>query len=259
MADRVDLEALFVKELPTIERIVSALARRYALSRDAEDEFGAWLKLRIIENDYAVLAKFRGESSLSTYLAVCVAMLYREYRVAEHGRWRPSAAAARAGEVAIRLEGLVFRDGLSLGAAIEVVRSAGATTKADRELKTLFYSLPVRPPRRPVQASAAVPAADPIAESSADSIVVDDEATAEARAIQSVLDAAIRELPDDDRLLVRLHFIEDITVAEIARGLATEQKPLYRRLERALRGMRVRLEQAGVSRERVRSILGGER
>jgi RNA polymerase sigma factor (sigma-70 family) len=258
MADRVDLEAVFIQELPTIERIVSRLGRRYSLSRDEEVEFGAWLKLRIIENGYAVLAKFRGESSLSTYLAVCVAMFYREYRVAERGRWRPSAAATRAGEVAVRLEGLVFRDGLPLGQAIEVVRSAGATNRADRELKTLFYSLPIRFPRKSVEVSLRVATADPIAETSADSVVAADEATAEARAIQSALDAAIRELPDDDRLLVRLHFLEDMTVAEIARGLSTEQKPLYRRLERALRALRGRLEQVGISRERVRTILGGE-
>ena len=67
---RQDLEAQFLAHLPAAERILSALARRHALSRDAAEEFSAWAKLRLIENDYAILAKFRGESSLATYLTV---------------------------------------------------------------------------------------------------------------------------------------------------------------------------------------------
>ena len=114
---RPDLESLFLANLPAAEKILSALARRNALSRDAAEEFSAWAKLQVIENDYAVLAKFRGESSLLTYLTVCFAMLFREYRVQQWGRWRPSAVARSAGPLAIRLETLTRRDGLPLHGA----------------------------------------------------------------------------------------------------------------------------------------------
>jgi hypothetical protein len=81
---RRDLEALYVENLPRIDMIVALLARRHGLSPDAADKFAIWAKARILENDFAVLAKFRGRSSLATYLAVVLTILCREYRV-RHG------------------------------------------------------------------------------------------------------------------------------------------------------------------------------
>jgi len=82
---RPDLETLYSEHLPRIDRILAVLARRNGLSADVADKFATWAKTRIIENDYAVLAKFRGRSSLATYLTVVLARLCREYRVL-HGR-----------------------------------------------------------------------------------------------------------------------------------------------------------------------------
>ena len=80
------------------------------------------MRLRFIENDYAAIRKFRGESSLGTYLTVVVAMLVRDYRVQRWGRWRPSAAARRLGDVAVRLETLVRRNGQAVHEAAETLR-----------------------------------------------------------------------------------------------------------------------------------------
>src|SRR6476620_11211593 len=108
-AARAELESLFVETLPTIRRILSGLSRRQGmLMHDAED-FASWATSRLMENDYAMLRKFRGDSSLSTYLAAVCACLAREYRVTHWGRWRPSVAARRAGTVGVRLETLMQR------------------------------------------------------------------------------------------------------------------------------------------------------
>jgi len=82
---RPDLETLYSEHLPRIDRILAVLARRNGLPADAADKFATWAKARIVENDYAVLAKFRGRSSLSTYLAVVLTVLYRKYRVLHDG------------------------------------------------------------------------------------------------------------------------------------------------------------------------------
>jgi RNA polymerase sigma factor for flagellar operon FliA len=52
-----------------------------------------------------------------------------------------------------------------------------------------------------------------------------------------------------------MRFMENLSVANIARGLALPQKPLYRRIERALAELRKSLEAAGVSREHVQTLL----
>jgi RNA polymerase sigma factor for flagellar operon FliA len=222
------------------------------MAGDDAEEFGGWAKMRLIENGYAILARFRGESSLSTYLSVVLATLYGEYRVAEWGRWRPSAAAQREGPLAVRLETLTQRDGLTLGQAAELLRTARETTLSDRELGALAMRFPRRLPLRPVQVGDV--RADAPAASRADDLVEGDAAASELATARHALDEALDELPDEDRLVVRLHYMEAMSVADIARGLALPQKPLYKRLERTLERLRRELERAGVTREYVQTL-----
>ena len=252
MPERHELESTFLANLPVAERILSALSRRHALSPDAAEEFAAWVKMRIIENDYAVLAKFRGESSLATYLTVCIAMLFREYRVMEWGRWRPSAAARREGGVAIRLETMVRRDGLPLAQAGQILRTSGETALGDRALGAILAKMPFRAPLRPVEQGAAV--AEPSGDSRADDLVEREESAAENEAAQRALYSALDSLAPEDRLIVRMQYMEGLSVADIARALSLPQKPLYRRLERSLSTLRSGLERAGISRESVRAL-----
>jgi RNA polymerase sigma factor (sigma-70 family) len=253
MPSRQELEALFLANLPAAEKILSALARRHALSRDQSEEFAAWAKLQLIKNDYAILGKFRGESALTTYLNVVLSMLYREYRVQEWGRWRASAAAKRGGPLAVRFEALIYRDGMPLSQAGELLRTSGATSLSDRELGEILRDLPRRSPARPVELTET--SVDTEATQRADDLVEEQQTTTELLAARNALDSALRELSDEDRLIVRLHFLENITVADIARGLALPQKSLYRRLERAIKTLRTGLERAGVSLESIRALL----
>lgn len=249
---RQQLESLFLAHLPVVDRIIGALAHRQALPPDVAEEFGAWAKLRLIENDYAILGKFRGDSSLATYLAVVLAMLLREYRVREWGRWRPSAAARRHGQLGVRLETIVCRDGLSLAEAGERLRTSGETQLSDTDLATIVSQFPRRPQMRPTSDTAALASVEA---SDRTDRVVDSEATAaESVAANQALVQALGELPEQDRLIVRLHYMESMSVADIARGLALQPKPLYRRLERSLAALRRRLERAGVSSEFVREL-----
>jgi RNA polymerase sigma factor for flagellar operon FliA len=252
MKSRQELEALFLANLPAAEKILSALARRNALSGDAAEEFAAWAKLRLIENDYAILGKFRGESSLPTYLTVVLSMLFREYRVQQWGRWRPSAVARRSGDIAVRLETLTLRDGLSVAEAGEVLRTSGMTQMSDGELAKLAVQFPIRTPLRPVQVGETP--VEPAGPLRADDLVENQEEVAESVAVHHALDGALRTLTDEDRLIVRLHYLESMSVADISRALAVPAKPLYRRLERALIKLRAGLERAGVSRDRVRLV-----
>ena len=253
-ASRQELESLFVSRLPTIEKIFSALARRHGLSSDAA-EFSASAKRRMIENDYGILAKFRGEASLPTYLTVVLSMLFREYRVLEWGRWRPSAAAKRGGWLAIRLEQLVSRDGLSVGQAGDLLRTAGFTTLADAELGRIAALLPTRAPLPPVQSGHS---STEVAGSPRAGDVIDAEETDRtAGTVTQVLGEALDTLPSDDRLIVQLHYGESKSIADIARELALPQESLYRRVERTLGVLRSFLERSGISRDHVRPLTTG--
>lgn len=254
LRERQDAEASFVENLGLIERAIAALCRRHGLHGDDADEFASWTRLKLVENDYAVLRKFRGESSIATYLTVVIAMLFREYRVQRWGRWRPSAEARRRGELAVRLETLVYRDGLPLIQTAESLRSAGYTTLSDRELAALLAELPPRLPLRPVESGPEL-LVENAGPASAEERVLAEEAERERGAVNDALSHALGGLPPEDRLIVRMRFMENISVANIARGLALPQKPLYRRIERALAELRKSLEAAGISRQQVQTLL----
>ena len=71
------------------------------------------VRLKLLQDDYAVLRKYRGASSQTTFLTVVISNLFRDHRIKHWGKWRPSAEAKRHGEVAVRLEAAIYRDGQS--------------------------------------------------------------------------------------------------------------------------------------------------
>ena len=245
MPNRSDRERLLLEHLDYIDRVAGSLARRHGLHAADAADFASWVKLRLIENDYAILAKFRGESRATTYLVVVLAMLFRDYRVQRWGRWRPTAAARRHGPMAIRLERLVRHDGLRLEEAGEALRTAGTTDMSDRELASLLAELPARAPMRPLETDADALDSLPSA-MRADEFTLRAEEEIERRDAENALASALASLPPEDHVIVRMRYWEEMSVADIARALGQPQKPLYRRLERALASMRARLDAAGV-------------
>jgi RNA polymerase sigma factor for flagellar operon FliA len=257
MPDATSFEATFLEHVPLVERAARSVARRRGLGGDDASDFSSWIKLKLVEDNYAVLRKFRGESSIGTYLTVVVAMLARDYFDKEWGRWRPSAAASRRGALAVRLETLIYRDGYRFDHAGEVLRTAAETTLSDRELRKLFAELPVREPLRPTYVGPE-PLAQLTAASSYDPTVDVHGLEAERTLAHQALTAAVGELTVEERTIVRMRFWEGLSVAEIARGLMLDQKALYRRLERLLGILRERLLASGINRHDVASVFFAE-
>jgi RNA polymerase sigma factor (sigma-70 family) len=250
-----DLEALFVQNLGAIERIASSICRRHGLGREDVEDFVSAFNARLVESGYAALGKFRGDSSLTTYLTVVIAMAFRDYRAQRWGRWRPSAVARAGGPLAVRLETLVYRDGLSFDQAVERLRSTGATDRSARELAEIVARLPRRAPLRPVEVGAESLAATP-AQYGADDRVSSQSDEDERIAVEAALSRALGALPAEERLMIRMHYWDKLSIADVARVLALPQKSLYRRIDRALADLRTQLEASGVSREQAHSLVG---
>jgi RNA polymerase sigma factor for flagellar operon FliA len=255
MPETKDYEALLVEHLPYIEKMAGRLCRRDGLDPDETDDFISWARERLIENDYAALRKWREESALTTYLTVVLSMLYRDHRVARWGRWRPSAEARRQGVEAVALERLVHRDHFTVAEAVRRLRESGETTMSERELFVVFGRLPSGPRGRPMSAGD-MPLAHAASLDQADHELLTQEADAERVRVNQVLMQVVEGLPPEDGVIVRMRFLEGMSVAEIARTLLVEQKPLYRRLERVLARLRGELEAAGISRESLTELAG---
>ncbi len=252
---QMDAKGIFLDQLGLIERIIASMARRHALVGDDADDFASWTKAKLIEHEYAILRKFQGRSSISTYLTVVIANLFRDYRTQHWGRWRPSVAAKRLGALAVRLETLLYRDGYTLAQAIEVLRSSGGADASEGEISDLAARIPARVRTSEVDETllASVEAVQ-----AADGELWLSERMRDWERARSILEQALANLPVEDQLILRLRFWEGFTVAEIARALKLEQKPLYRRIDGDLQRLRTLLEADGVDGACVADFLSSE-
>lgn len=244
-----DAERLLLDHLALLDRIVANTCRRHRTGIDDMEEFAATIRLKLVANDYEVLRAWQERCSLSTYLVAVVNNAFLDFRNHLWGKWRPSAKARRLGTLAIQLETLLHRDGLSLAEALAKI---APSERSDAE--RLIGQLPVRL-RRHVEGEEALDnlaAAGPDPE---EDLLAHEQAQTLERLSQALRDA-LSGLPAEDRLLVKMRLEDGFTVAEVARALHCEAKPLYRRYERILVEMRSTLEGGGWSADSVSEILG---
>ncbi len=233
--------------------VIGSICQRYAFPTEEAEEFASWAKLRLIDDDYAVLRKFRGESLLSTFLVTVVHNLFRDFRNHRWGKWRPSAQARRLGVSAVQLETLLYRDGHDLAAAQRILRERFACPLEAKAIEALAARLPTRI-RRKFEGEdrlAYLPATSPA--SNAEDEVQRRELAALA---ETALADALRRLEPRERLLLKLRFEDGLTVAEIGKGLGVPAKPLYSRIQRSLGTLRRALEERGLDRSQIERIIG---
>jgi RNA polymerase sigma factor for flagellar operon FliA len=76
--------------------------------------------------------------------------------------------------------------------------------------------------------------------------------------VVAVLKRAMDQLDPQDGMIARMHIVDGHSLADVARALGLEPKPLYRRRDRILRALRGYLEANGVRRSDVQDVLGNE-
>jgi RNA polymerase sigma factor (sigma-70 family) len=246
-------EALFLEHLPVIDAAVAQVCHRYHLTAAEADDFASEVRLHFIERNYEPLCRFEGRSSLRTYLIVVVQHLFLDYRNRLWGKWRPSADAKRLGPIGILVERLVLRDGWNFDQVAETLRTNHGIEVTDA-VKALYVRLAERAPARQFVADVeaagiASPALPP------DAHVVRAEQGFRAKRVQTALDRVMQSLTAEERLILKMHFDDAVSVADIARALHLNQKRLYRTIERLLAMLRAQLEADGIARDDVSALL----
>lgn len=250
-----DAAELFRSNLSVVERAARGVCRRARLSDADEEDFVSSAKLALIENDYAILRKYEGRSSLPTYLAVVFQRLLSDERMRALGRWHASREAERMGPAGVLLETLVRRDRRSIAEALPIVQAADpALTRS--EIESMAARLPQRPARPRVVEIDEPAAASLAAPERADARALDLEARAlrdrTARTVRDTLAA----LPLEDRMLIRFRFGSSMSIADISRMMRLPQRPLYRRIESLLQRLRAALLAAGLDAGSVTELIG---
>jgi len=243
---------LLVESWEIVEQAANYVCLKHHLYGDDRDEFLQELRLHILKDDGAVLARFRGQSSFRTYVTAVVVHFLYDFRERLWGNWRHSAVATRLGSTAKHLEVLIVRDQLTLDEACEVLWSRGV--RASRaELDQFAAQFPARSGARRALPIDSVPEQE--GKDRPDGGLELDEAVRQAQAIRAALRAALQELPHRERLAVQLRFYDSKTLAWIADHLGMERKRFYRWFEEVLASLGKSLQIGGLTAAEVGSAL----
>ena len=235
-----DLERLFLDNLALIDRIVASTCRRNRLTKEESEDFASVVKLKLLADDYGVLRKFTGKcnGSLRNYLVVVVQHAYQDHRNHLWGKWRPSAEARRLGPLAMKLDTMLHRDGLTLDEACALA------APGDREeMQRLATKLPPRAKRRmeDVQQLERLPSSD----RSPEAVLIDRERETVGDALERVLAEAVKSLKPDDKALLHLRLERHLSLASVAKAYGVDARQLYRRWELLIKQLRAQLEKSG--------------
>jgi RNA polymerase sigma factor for flagellar operon FliA len=251
-AGLVEPAQLLVDNQPFLARLAARACRRKGLSPQDTEDFTSQLNVKLLEDDCRVLREFEGRSSLKTYLTIVVQRSLLDYLDHLWGKWRPSAAAKRLGPLAIQIEKRTVRDGLTTAQAIDTLLRTDKAFASEAQLEALAEQLPVRYRRR-VESDdqlERMPSATP----SAQEQVERKEWEQAHRRLLEVLREVLVELPDEDAAILQM--LPTMSVAQIARSLYLEQKPLYRRRDQLLADVRERMIERGVRPEDIQDYFG---
>jgi len=250
-----DPRQLITENVELIDRLVGCACRRVGLAASDVADMASMVKLALVENDYSVLRRYEGRSSLATYLTIVIQRLLADRREQTHGRWRPSPEAQRLGERAVLVEDIVGRQGRSIDEATVLIRSVDPAMTRD-EVAALADRLPSRSPR-PREVELPVEDVAPLAaKERADTKALDGELRDLSRRAGALLRETMDAWSPDDRLLVRLRFESSLSIADIARLMHVTQRPLYRRLESLLAKLRAVLLEGGIDPATADELVG---
>ena len=247
-----DVNHPYHQHLDLIGQVIQFICLRRRLRDDEAEDFSSHVHIKLLEEDSLILRKFKGSSSLKTYLVTVVNHLFQDYRIMQWGKWRPSAAAKRLGSTAELLETLMARDRYTFDQAVLAIQSNYRMDVSYEDLYKLACQLPVRIPRVMVDEERLSQAqhAD-----RADAVLFENERRLRWKKVEEVIGVVLGDLDPEDRLILKMSFWDRFTVVQIAKTLNADQKPLYRRLKKILDGLRVEMEAAGVDAKDARDLI----
>ena len=250
---KLDPRRLFSENCRTINAAIVSICKRYGLTGADAEDMGQEIQLHIIADDYKRLGEFRQESSLTTFLYTVVNNIFLDQHRKQQGRWRHSETAERLGREALLLELYCYRDGHPLHEAIEILQTNHGIPLSVEELSSLFAEIPCRT-NRPTSVGE-VPLEIP------DNDTLSDEKLHDARRneLRSRLELVVSEiehsLTSDERLMLKMHFREDVPLTKIAALLDTTPYKAKKEIDRILLGFRERLMSKGINYYQAKELL----
>lgn len=242
---------LLEDHLDLIRRKLRSISRHSGLPALEAEEFPSWALVKLMDDDCRILGKWEGRSSFPAFLSVVLRNLLRDYRTHLWGRWRPCVASSQRGQEFILLERLLVRDRLSLEEALERLRMEHGVSLPREDAARIAASFRTRPDRRMV--SDLVLLETPI-DGQVERRVEEEECARIAQRLRDLLVPLLQALPAEERLILKLHFFDGLSMAKIAPILDRPQRELYVVKDRCLQKLRRSLDEDGIGVKQAREI-----
>jgi RNA polymerase sigma factor (sigma-70 family) len=245
--------ALLEDHLDWIRRTAAATGARKGLGAEAREDFASFVVSKLLENDCARLQRFRGQSSVTTYLTIVIQRLLVDFQRTHFGGFRASSRARAMGPLAERLERQIARDGLSFEEVLQQLHAEGVEVTRD-ELWQLAERLPRRERPRFVELESV--AETPDCRNDPETEAASSEQIRLRRLLEATLRQSIGMLPAKDALILKMWFERGMTAPAIARALRLRPREVYSAIRRSTLRVRKHLEDRQVHKRDVLELLG---
>ena len=178
-------------------------------------------------------APSRGGPSSPHSLHSAIQRAMMDYQNKLWGKWRPSAAACRAGGLGIAYDRLVSRDGLSIQDALETLSASWPGAPSPDQLAQLLGNIPPRPRRRQVEFGQE---GERLPTGTSPEVRLQNRRT--AGIVTNRLRKALQKLSGEDRALIRARLVEGRTLRSLALEQQLDTRVLYSRYEKIKRTLR---------------------
>ncbi|MGC2424656.1 MAG: sigma-70 family RNA polymerase sigma factor [Nitrospirota bacterium] len=223
----------------------------------------------ISADNYRVLREYKGKASLRRYLEVVICNKVVDIYRQKEGRSRASEEARKMGAAGVRLYELVNKKGLPIEEAHSVMSREAAFTGGIETLREMADRISSKMTASHSEVSfGTIPSygQDPECghacfnplKGDSGQMAITDEAPGPERAflekeketrMAAVMRELVQSLSTDERLMVRLKYIEGRSVNEISRAIGYTEKAIYKKMDRMLQKCRKMLLKKGIKSE----------
>jgi DNA-directed RNA polymerase specialized sigma24 family protein len=149
---------------------------------------------------------------------------------------------------------LMVRDGITFTEAVGILQTNQHVTETREQLLAILEQLPVRPVRKFAGEEELAMVASGGGVDDLAFAHIDDKAVVDR--VEAALSTAIGRLTAKEQLLLKMHFVDGLPIAQVARALSEEPKPLYRRMLHIMATLREELAQQGIDQSLVTRVVG---
>jgi len=247
--------SLIERNIKHIEDTIRSICIRHDIDDEEAEEFAAYVKYRLVEDDYKIIRKFKGISHIKTYLHTVISRIFLDEKRKQQGRWRSSKKAQNMGEAAVRLEELIYKYNYTFDEAYEVLKINYKLTldkneaydmalklkrKKAKDIKIEGEELLVNIPSRGLRP---------------------DEALHKKKLIEiqgqieTIIDAMRQRLSAEDRLILKMRFEDNLKVSVIAKVLMRNRNDIDKGIKSILGELKEGILRKGININDVMDVI----